>query len=87
MSGAPEELLSSTLRSTLDLERITAARVAQQLAEARELLRQVAAEHRAAERTPFAQQNLQFAAMHAALAERIEAHLAHPTPVTTQGGT
>jgi hypothetical protein len=86
MSGVPEEILSATLRTTLDLERITAARVAQQLAEARELLRQVAAEHRAMERTPFAQAHRLVAQAHAALAERIEAHLAQPAPTTTQRG-
>jgi hypothetical protein len=86
MSGAPEELLSRTLRSTLDLERITAARVAQQLAAAQELLRQVAAEHRAAERFQQSQGNESLAATHAGIAARIEAHLAQPAPTTTQGG-
>lgn len=86
MSGAPEDLLSRTLRSTLELERLIAARVAQQLADAHELLRQVAAEHRAIERTPFAQAHPLVAQGHAALAERIEAHLARPAPTTTQGG-
>ena len=81
-----DDLRIRAMQSTLDLERQLAARTSAELAEARELLRQVAAEHRAAERTPFAQQNVQFAAMHAAMAERIEAHLARPKAATTQGG-
>jgi hypothetical protein len=84
--SAPEEMLSATLRSTLNLERQIAARTAQQLAEARELLRQVAAEHRAAECTPFAQQNPLVAQTHAAMAERIESFLTASAPTTTQGG-
>ena len=73
------------IQSTLDLERQVAARTKAELAEARELLRQVAAEHRAAERTPFAQEHPFVAAAHAGIAERIEAMLGRPV-TTTQGG-
>jgi hypothetical protein len=82
-----DDLRIRAIQSTLDLERQIATRTSAELAEARELLRQVAAELRAAERAPLAQEHPAVAAAHAALAERIEAHLARPRGATTQGGT
>jgi hypothetical protein len=69
----PPDILDNALLSTLKLEQAVSARLTQQLADARELLRQVAADLRAS-------------GMNRLMAERIEAHLAQPTPTTTQGG-
>ncbi|MBS7789248.1 hypothetical protein KTR66_04545 [Roseococcus sp. SDR] len=82
----PHDILERTTLSSLRLEQSTNARLTKELAAARELLRQVAAEHRSIEQTPFAQQHPLVAQAHAALADRIKAFLALPAPVTTQGG-
>jgi hypothetical protein len=67
----PPDILNASLLSTLKLEQSVSARLTQQLAEARELLRQAAADMRAMG--------------HIESAERIEAHLGIAKPVTTQG--
>lgn len=68
----PPDILDNALLSTLKLEQAVSARLTQQLAEARELLRQSAAYMRAMG--------------HIEGAERIEQHLGIAKPVTTQGG-
>lgn len=82
-----DDLRIRAIQSTLDLERQLAARVAARLAEARELLRQAAAQFREYERHHLAKAppDEAKAARNAAMAERIEAHLAGPAAVTTTG--
>jgi hypothetical protein len=82
-----DDLRIRAVQSTLELERTLTARVVRQLAEARELLRQDAAQFREYERHHLAKSppDEAKAARNAAMAERIEAHLAGPAVATTQG--
>lgn len=81
----PPAVLAVTLASTLKLEQSVSARLTCELADARELLRQSAAQFREYERHHLAKSppDEAKAQRNAAMADRIEAHLAHPTPATT----
>lgn len=83
--SASDDLLIRSLRSTLDLERGIAATIRARLTEAEELLRINAAQFREYERHHLAKSppDEAKAKRNAALAERIETHLAQPAPVTT----
>jgi hypothetical protein len=81
------DLRLRAIQSTLDLERVLAARTAHALTEAQELLRQAAAQFREHERHHLAKSppDEAKAQRNASMAARIEAHLSRQPEAATDG--